>query len=116
MVRVQPGELPKGRLRGAFAEAGKIGVAVHSIEPLASCVASIARATLGDVFRYLIKFPDGLLHDPAVFVTALPFWSLTETLRIGSGRLLRIVAVDTQINHALISARIDGVFTVEIVR
>jgi hypothetical protein len=62
-----------------------------------------------------MKFPDGLLHDPAVFVTAVPFWSLTETLRVGSGRLLRIVAVDTEINHALTAARIDGVFTVEVV-
>src|SRR4051812_4074594 len=85
-------------------------------EPLASCGASISRATLGDVFRYLVKFPDGLLHDPAVFVTAVPFWSLAATLRIGGGRLLRIVAVDTQINHALTAASIDGVFTVEVVR
>ena len=69
-----------------------------------------------EVFRYLIKFPDGLLHDPAVFVTDVPFWSLAETLRVGSGRLLRIVAVDTRINHALTAARIDGVFTVEVVR
>jgi hypothetical protein len=68
------------------------------------------------VFRYLIKFPDGLLHDPAVFVTAVPFWSLTETLRVGSGRLLRIIAVDTRVNRALTAARIDGVFTVEVVR
>ena len=81
-----------------------------------SCGARIARATLGDVFRYLVKFPDGLLHDPAVLVTAVPFWSLTETLRVGGGRLLRIVAVDTEINQALIAARIDGVFTVEVVR
>ena len=73
----------------------------------------ILRATLGDVFRYLIKFPDGLLHDPAVFVTAVPFWSLAETLRVGNGHLLRILAVDTQINHALIEAGFDGVFTVE---
>ncbi len=65
------------------------------------------------MFRYLIKFSDGLLHDPAVFVTAAPFWSLAETLRVGNGRLLRIIAVDTQINHALIEAGIDGVFTVE---
>ena len=66
-----------------------------------------------DVFRYLVKFSDGLLHDPAVFVTALPFWSLAETLRVGNGHLLRILAIDTQINHALIEMGIDGVFTVE---
>ena len=65
------------------------------------------------MFRYLIKFSDGLLHDPAVFVSAAPFWSLAETLRVGNGRLLRIIAVDTRINHALIGAGIDAVFTVE---
>jgi hypothetical protein len=79
----------------------------------ASSRASIPRATLEYVFRYLVKFSDGLLHDPAVFVTAVPFWSLAETLRVGNGHLLRILAIDTQVNHALIEMGIDGVFTVE---
>ena len=65
------------------------------------------------MFRYLIKFPSGLLHDPAVLVSAVPFWSLTETLRVGNGQLLRILSINTEVNHALMQARIDGVFTVE---
>ena len=65
------------------------------------------------MFRYLVKFSDGLLHDPAVFVTAVPFWSLAETLRVGNGLLLRILDVDTQINHTLLEMGLDGVFTVE---
>ena len=65
------------------------------------------------MFRYLIKFSDALLHDPAVFVSAAPFWSLAETLRVGNGHLLRIIAIDTKINRPLKEAGIDGVFTVE---
>jgi hypothetical protein len=79
----------------------------------ASSRASNPRATLGDVFRYLLKSPDGVLHRPAVVVTAVPFWSLTETLRLGNGQLLRILAINTEIHHALIEAGINGVFTVE---
>jgi hypothetical protein len=86
------------------------------IEPLASYSGSISCATLGDVFRYLVKFPDGLLHDPGVFVTAVPFWRLADPLRVGNGRLLRILAVDTRIDHTLLAAGIHGVFTVEVVR
>jgi hypothetical protein len=70
-------------------------------------------AMLGDMFRYLIKFTDDVLHDPGVFVTAVPFWSLAETLRVGNGPLLRILAINTEMNHALIAAGLDGVFTVE---
>jgi hypothetical protein len=65
------------------------------------------------VFRYLLKSPDGVLHKPAVVVTAVPFWWLAETLRLGNGELLRILAIDTDIHHALIEAGINGVFTVE---
>lgn len=65
------------------------------------------------MFRYLLKFPDGALHKPGVFVSAVPFWSLDETLRLGNGRLLRIVAIDTEIHHALTEAGINGVITVE---
>jgi hypothetical protein len=79
----------------------------------ASSRASNLRATLGDVFRYLLKSPDGVLHKPGVVVTAVPFWSLAETLRLGNGELLRILAIDTEIHHALIEAGINGVFTVE---
>jgi hypothetical protein len=65
------------------------------------------------VFRYLLKSPDGVLHKPALVVTDVPFWSLAETLRLGNGQLLRILAIDTEIHHALIEAGINGVFTVE---
>ena len=82
----------------------------------ASSRASIPRATLGDVFRYLIKFPDGLLHDPAVFVTAVPFWSLAETFRVGRGRLVRILEINTEIHGSLMQMGLNGVFTVEVVR
>jgi hypothetical protein len=86
------------------------------IEPLASYRSGSPCATLEDVFRYLVKFPDGLLHDPGVFVTTVPFWRLADTLRVGNGQLLRILAVNTRIDHALLEAGINGVFTVEVVR
>ena len=93
-----------------------MNVCTVEIEPLASYRWSISCATLTDVFRYLVKFPDGLLHDPGVFVTAVPFWKLADTLRVGDGRLLRILSVDTRIDHTLLAAGIQGVFTVEVVR
>jgi len=46
----------------------------------------------------------------------VPFWRLADTLRVGNGRLLRILAVDTRIDHTLVAAGIHGVFTVEVVR
>jgi hypothetical protein len=79
----------------------------------ASTRAGNPRATLADVFRYLLKSPDGVLHKPGVVVTTVPFWSLPEMLRLGNGQLLRILAIDTEIHHALIKAGINGVFTVE---
>jgi hypothetical protein len=54
-----------------------------------------------------------VLDGRALVVTAVPFWSLAETLRLGNGQLLRILAIDTEIRHALIKAGINGVFTVE---
>jgi hypothetical protein len=54
-----------------------------------------------------------VLDGRALVVTAVPFWSLAETLRLGNGQLLRILAIDTEIHHALIEAGINGVFTVE---
>jgi hypothetical protein len=62
---------------------------------------------------YLLKSPDGVLHRPGVVVTAVPFWSLAGTLRLGNGQLLRILAINTEIHHGLIEAGINGVFTVE---
>ena len=78
------------------------------------CRATIPRATLGESFRYLIKFSDGLLHDPAVLVDAQRRFGLSPR-RCGSATmsLLRIIAIDTQINRSLKEAGIDGVFTVE---
>jgi hypothetical protein len=79
----------------------------------ASSRTSNPHATLGHVFRYLLKSPDGVLHRPGVVVTAVPFWSLAGTLRLGNGQVLRILAINTEIHHALIEAGINGVFTVE---
>lgn len=65
------------------------------------------------MFRYLLKFPDGVLHHPVLLVSAVPFWLFAETLRLRNGQLLRIVALNTEIHHSLIEAGINGVFTVE---
>jgi hypothetical protein len=45
------------------------------------------------MFKYPLKLPDGEPHDPAVFVTAVPNWSVDGdvVVSIGSAKLGRFV-------------------------
>ena len=65
------------------------------------------------MFRYLLMSPDRVLHDPAVFVSALPYWARAETLLLNNGQLLRILAINAEIDEELIDAGFAGVIVVE---
>ena len=69
---------------------------------------------LEDVFRYLLMLRDDEPHDPAVFVTGVPNWSVSETIMLGDGQRLRILSIETEIAERLIEEGIVGVFTVEL--
>ena len=83
------------------------------IEPLASYRATIPRATLRDVFRYVLMLSDGKPHDPCYFITGVPNWSVDETILLGDSQRLRIRAIDTEISEMLIEQGFNGVFVVE---
>ncbi len=73
------------------------------------------RAGTGDdvlVFRYLLVLPDDEPNDPASFVTAVPNWSVGETITLGEGEQLRILGIEAEI-ALLVDRGFDGVFTVE---
>jgi hypothetical protein len=65
------------------------------------------------VFRYLLRLPDGEPNDPAVFVTAVPNWTVGETFLLSRGERMSILAIETEIDEELIEQGISGVFTVE---
>ena len=65
------------------------------------------------MFRYLLMSHDRVLHDPAVFVSALPYWAHAETLLLNNGELLRILAINAEIDDKLIKAGFNGVMVVE---
>jgi hypothetical protein len=65
------------------------------------------------VFRYLLMLPDGEPHDPLVFVTAVPNWSVGETITLGDSQRLRILAMQTRIVAVLIERGFNGVLYVE---
>jgi hypothetical protein len=63
------------------------------------------------MFRYLLVLPDDEPNDPAVFVTAVPNWSVGETIPLSAGEQMRILAIDTPV--ALVDHGFTGVLTVE---
>ncbi len=66
------------------------------------------------MFKYLLMLEDGEPNDPAAFVTVVPNWSVGETILLGPGERLRILAIDPDINEELVGgAAINAVFTVE---
>jgi hypothetical protein len=65
------------------------------------------------MLRYLLFLPDGEPNDPAVFVTAVPNWSVGETITLGAGEQLRVVAIEGEISGELVKHGFDGVFVVE---
>jgi hypothetical protein len=58
------------------------------------------------VFRFLLKLEDGEPTDPAVFVTAVPNWTVDETFSTGRGEEWRILAIDTDIDEELVELHI----------
>jgi hypothetical protein len=65
------------------------------------------------VFRFLLVLENGEPNDPAVFVSAVPNWTVGETFLLAGGERLRIVAIDTDIDDELVERGINAVFTVE---
>ena len=65
------------------------------------------------MFCYLLVLPDGVPNDPASFLTAVPNWSVGETIVLGEGEQLRILAIETEIADVLVDHGFNGVFTVE---
>jgi hypothetical protein len=65
------------------------------------------------VFRYVLMLPDDEPYDPAVFLTAVPNWSVGELITLGAGEQLRVLAIETEIADELLVRGFNGVFTVE---
>jgi hypothetical protein len=65
------------------------------------------------VFKFLLRLEDGEPNDPAVFVTAVPNWTVGETFSTGRGHEWRILAIETDIDEELVERGINAVFTVE---
>ena len=68
-------------------------------------------------FKYMHVTPDGEPHDPAVFTTAVPNWSVGEVLTLGSGQQLRIVHINRELDEdaldTLYEQGINGMWIVE---
>jgi hypothetical protein len=62
------------------------------------------------MFRFLLKLEDGEPHDPAVFVTVVPNWTVGETFLLGDGERFRILAIDADIVDELIEQGFNAVF------
>ena len=65
------------------------------------------------MFRHILVLPDGQPNDPAVFVTAIPNWSIGEVITLGDGEKVRVVGIADQIAYRLVELGFSGVFTVE---
>jgi len=65
------------------------------------------------MFRYLLVLPDDEPNDPASWATAVPNWSVGETIMLGEGERLRILGIETEIADVLVDHGFNGVLTVE---
>jgi hypothetical protein len=65
------------------------------------------------VFRFLLRLEDGEPNDPAVFVTAVPNWTVGEVIPLGRGERLRVLAINDDVDEELVESGITAVFTVE---
>ncbi len=68
---------------------------------------------MGVGFKVLLVLPDDEPHDPAAFVTAVPNWTVGETILLAPGERLRILGIDTDVDAELIAQGFGAVFTVE---
>jgi hypothetical protein len=59
-------------------------------------------------FKFMLVLPDGTPPDPAVFVTAVPNWSVGEELTVGSGERFRILEIRTDLEPELLDAASTG--------
>jgi hypothetical protein len=60
-----------------------------------------------------LRLEDGDPPDPAVLVTAVPNWTVGETIMLGAGERLRILAIETEIDEELVERGFNGIFTVK---
>jgi hypothetical protein len=65
------------------------------------------------VFCYLLRLPDCEPPDPAMFVTAVPNWSVGDVITAGRGEQLRVVAIDGFPHAELVELDVRAIFTVE---
>ena len=65
------------------------------------------------MFRFLLMLDDGELNDPAVFVIAVPNWTIGETFLLDDGEQMRILAIDTEIDDELIDRGFNALWVVE---
>ena len=68
------------------------------------------------MFRYLLVLRNDEPNDPASWVTAVPNWSVGETIMLGEGEPFRILGIETEIADVLVAHGFTGVVTVEPVR
>ena len=65
------------------------------------------------MFRYLLVLRNEEPNDPASWVTAVPNWSVGETIMLGEGERFRILGIETEIADVLVDHGFTGVVTVE---
>lgn len=65
------------------------------------------------MFKYLLSLPSGAPPDPAVFVTAVPNWSVGEIITLGRLEQLRVIAISEDVPDELAEQGIRAIFTVE---
>jgi hypothetical protein len=63
-------------------------------------------------FKFLLRLPDGEPHDPAVFVTAAPNWSVGEVITFSNGEQARVIAIEPTDDTDLTEHDIGAIFTV----
>jgi hypothetical protein len=65
------------------------------------------------VFRFLLRLEDGEPPDPAVFVTAVPNWTVGETFPMHHDREFRILEICIQLLPEMLDAGFNGIVVVE---
>jgi len=67
------------------------------------------------MFKYLLVLRHGQPADPAVFVTAMPTWSVSQVFMVGGGKQFRIVAKSHDVDELeqLYERGINGLWVVE---
>jgi hypothetical protein len=68
-------------------------------------------------FKYLLLLPDGRPLDPAVFVTAVPHWSVGEEFEVAGMKRFRILGINGETDvdglEELYERGINGIWIVE---